>query len=129
MDSESFSSNGLEYQMPCRLLIGFQETGTHSRARGGWHVSTLSGLGRDMGSIPFSNGLGCQMSCESLDGLSINWDPFKGTRRLPRVDPFWVGAWHILNYFFNLLILPNIYYIFIKLLIYATVEIKILHYI
>ena len=47
MGSESFSSNRLEYQMPCRLLIGFQETGTHSRARGGWHVSTLSGSGRD----------------------------------------------------------------------------------
>ena len=26
------------------------------------------------------------MPCESLDGLSKNWDPFKGTRRLPRVD-------------------------------------------
>ena len=26
------------------------------------------------------------MPCESLDGLSGNWDPFKGTRQLPRVD-------------------------------------------
>ena len=26
------------------------------------------------------------MPCESLDGLSGNWDPFKGPRRLPRVD-------------------------------------------
>ena len=26
------------------------------------------------------------MPCESLDGLSENWDPFKGPRRLPRVD-------------------------------------------
>ena len=26
------------------------------------------------------------MPCESLDGLSGNWDPFKGTRRLPRAD-------------------------------------------
>ena len=24
------------------------------------------------------------MPCESLDGLSGNWNPFKGTRRLPR---------------------------------------------
>ena len=26
------------------------------------------------------------MPCESLDGLSGNWDPFRGTRRLPRVN-------------------------------------------
>ena len=35
----------------------------------------------------FTIGLGCLMPCESLDGLSGNWDPLKGTRRLPRVDP------------------------------------------
>ena len=39
-----------------------------------------------MGSISFLNGLGCQMSYESLDGLSGNWDPFKGSRRLPCVN-------------------------------------------
>ena len=26
------------------------------------------------------------MPCESLDGLSRNWDPLKGTQRLPHVD-------------------------------------------
>ena len=26
------------------------------------------------------------MPCESLDGLSGNWDPLKGTRRLPHVE-------------------------------------------
>ena len=31
------------------------------------------------------------MPCESLDGLSGDWDPLKGTRRLPRVDPFGLG--------------------------------------
>ena len=35
----------------------------------------------------FIIGLEYQMPCESLDGLSGNWDPLKGTRRLPRVDP------------------------------------------
>ena len=35
--------------------------------------------------------LGCQLPCESLDGLSRNWDPLKGTRRLPRVDLFGSG--------------------------------------
>ena len=29
--------------MPCELLFGFQETETHSRARGGCHVSTFLG--------------------------------------------------------------------------------------
>ena len=36
----------------------------------------------------FSIRLRCQMPCESLDSLSKNWDPLKGTRRLPCVDPF-----------------------------------------
>ena len=31
------------------------------------------------------------MPCESLDVLSGNWDPLKGTRRLPRVDPYGSG--------------------------------------
>ena len=34
---------------------------------------------------------------------------------------------NILKYFFNSWILNNIFYIFMKLLIYATVKIKILH--
>ena len=38
-------SNGLECQMPCRPLNEFRETGTHSRVRGGCHVSTFSGQG------------------------------------------------------------------------------------
>ena len=40
-----FKKNGLGYQMPCGLLFGFQETETHSRARGGCHVSTFLGRG------------------------------------------------------------------------------------
>ena len=32
-------------------------------------------------------GLGYQMPYESLDGLSGNSDPFKGTWQLPRVNP------------------------------------------
>ena len=36
---ENFLS--LIYQMSCGLLIGFQETETHSRARDGCHMSTL----------------------------------------------------------------------------------------
>ena len=31
------------------------------------------------------------MPCESLDDLPRNWDPLKGTRRLPRIDPS--GSW------------------------------------
>ena len=31
--------------MPCGLLFGFQETETHSRARGGCHVSTFLSRG------------------------------------------------------------------------------------
>ena len=31
------------------------------------------------------------MPCESLVGFSGNWNPFKGMRRLPRVDPFGSG--------------------------------------
>ena len=31
------------------------------------------------------------MPCESLDGLSGNWDPFKGTLRLPYVDLIGLG--------------------------------------
>ena len=27
------------------------------------------------------------MPCASLNGLSGNWDPLKGARRLPRVNP------------------------------------------
>ena len=33
--------------MPCESLDGAWETGTHSRARGGCHVSTLFGSGHD----------------------------------------------------------------------------------
>ena len=33
--------------MPCESLDGAWETGSHSRARGGCHVSALSGSGRD----------------------------------------------------------------------------------
>ena len=36
-------SNGLRYYMSCELLIGFRETGTHSRACDGCHVLTFSG--------------------------------------------------------------------------------------
>ena len=37
--------NGLGYQKPCGSLDGAWETGTHSRARGGCHVSTSPGRG------------------------------------------------------------------------------------
>ena len=33
--------------VPCEFLNGAWETGSHSRARGGCHVSTLFGSGRD----------------------------------------------------------------------------------
>ena len=41
-------SNRLGCLMPCESLDGFQETRTHSKIHGGCHVSTLSGLGRDI---------------------------------------------------------------------------------
>ena len=47
----------------------------------------------------FSNGLGCHMSCESLDEFLRNWDSFKGTGRLPRVDLLGSGRDIFLNTF------------------------------
>ena len=38
-------SIGLGCQMLCGLLFGFQKTETHSRARGGYHVSTYPSRG------------------------------------------------------------------------------------
>ena len=40
------------------------------------------------------------MPCESLDGLSRNWDPLKGTQRLPRVDHFGSGR-DIFSFYFG----------------------------
>ena len=60
--------------------------------------------------------LGYQMSCESLDSLSKNWDSFKGTRRLPCVDPFTSGCDSMLSSIYfnqndvhNLLHIPRLF--------------------
>ena len=37
--------------------------------------------------IRFQTSLGISMSCGLLKGVSRNWDPFKGIRRLPHVRP------------------------------------------
>ena len=39
--------------LPCEFLNGAWETGFHSRARGGCHVSTFFGSGRDTSTIAY----------------------------------------------------------------------------